>query len=202
MRSYYSLLWSWVSIFVQGTYILFPSRKRWSMVFKILWNKAAASVFFGFSFGPSDSEKAVAAGCFHFALQLEIKATGSMEGGQFVTQFDSGLWCLRIPAYGKISLGYSKWKQLTVSPLTPHVWRKPSEPCWPHTDRPGQTLNKHHRLSSLRCSPCTVLRFSQGYENALESGGSVIQWLRIRIPDPNQLHAVPSYVTSGVLSHF
>lgn len=33
----------------------------------------------------------MAAGCFHFALQLEIKATGSMEGGQFVTQFDSGL---------------------------------------------------------------------------------------------------------------
>lgn len=64
--------------------------------FKILCNKAAASVFFGLSFGPSDSAKAVTAGYFHFALQLEIKATNSMEGRQFVTQFSSGVQCLRI----------------------------------------------------------------------------------------------------------
>ena len=78
------------------------------MVFKILCNKAAAFILFGLLFGPSDSEKDVTAGYFHFALQLEIKAANSMGNRQFVTQFNSGLQCLRIPSYNKTFLGYSK----------------------------------------------------------------------------------------------
>lgn len=60
-------------------------------------------------------------------------------------------------------------------------------------------MNKHHGLSTVRCSPCTVLMFNQVYEDALESGGSVTQWLRIRTLDPNQLDMNSSYVTLGKL---